>query len=249
MNFEDRINQHYHQLNDTDLHIIKQILIQKPTWSTSTLQSLSKITDSSTAAIIRMLQKLGYSGFSEFKFQMQESTKQKKDNPRPHNYADYILQSIQHTLDHVDTQKLHEVFEAMQKAKNIYAYGTGWKQSEALQAFSNDLMYYDRPMTILHTTSDINIAYLKMQDGDVFFLASLSGNTEGLEEIVRFLRLKGVIVISITSEGQNKLASLSDYRFYFADDSYFGLESLHWPALTLKALLDYMIHAYILFLE
>ena len=170
MNFEDRINQHYHQLNDTDLHIIKQILIQKPTWSTSTLQSLSKITDSSTAAIIRMLQKLGYSGFSEFKFQMQESTKQKKDNPRPHNYADYILQSIHHTLDHVDMQKLHEVFEAMQKAKNIYAYGTGWKQSEALQAFSNDLMFmiaHDH----LHTTSDINILF-KMQ-GDVFFLASL----------------------------------------------------------------------------
>lgn len=247
MHFEERINAHYNKLNETDIHIVKAILNSKIIWQDLTLQDLADLSDSSTASVVRMLQKLGYAGFSEFKYSMNQKKESQAD--RPKHYDDFILKSIQHTLENIDQQKLNELFPKIDEAKSLYAYGTGWKQAEALQSFSNDWMYYDRPITILHTFSDINMAYLKMQEGDVFFIVSLSGNTEGMKEIIRFLKLKNVLVVSITSEGQNEIASEADFRFYFADDSYFGLASRHWPALSLKALLDYIIHAYISYLE
>lgn len=245
MKFEDRINRSFSILNDTDRHIIKKILRNMPNWEETTLQDLADLTNSSTASIHRMLNKLKYSGFSEFKFFMVNDKKKLYNTNKVADYKQLILQSVENTLKNVNDDTLVEIFQHVENASRIYGFGTGTEQSEALATFAKHMLYYDQPIIMLHSISDINVASLRMKENDVLFVTSLSGNTEDVDELITILRLRGIIIISITSQGSNSIASSSNYNLYFDDDSYYGIHSLHWPALSLKVLLDYILHRYI----
>lgn len=245
MKFEDRINEYFTKLNDTDRHIIKQILLINPDWQNTTLQDLSDLTNASTASIHRMLNKLMYSGFSEFKFFMINSADQLQQKKKPKNYKQHILQSVENTLLNVNEDTLNQIFDCFQKAGRVYGFGTGTEQAEALRTFAGHMLYYDQPIIVLDSISDINVTSLRMKENDILIITSLSGNTEGVEDLIRILRLKGIKIVSITTQGSNSIAAASNYNLYFEDDSYYGINSLHWPALSLKVLLDYVLHRFI----
>ncbi len=62
------INKHYEQLNENDLYMLRYILEHKLECQDMSIIQLSKKINMSTSSILRMTQKLGFSGYSEFKF-------------------------------------------------------------------------------------------------------------------------------------------------------------------------------------
>lgn len=247
MNFEDRINTNYHTLNDTDKYIIKRIIITKPQWDDLTQQKLADLCNASTASIHRMLKRLKFSGFSEFKFYMIQSISNEHVISNEGNYKDYILDVIEKTLELNSSEIFQEVFESLHKAKTIYGFGTGTEQNQALSNLSNNLMYYDRPVILLDTMTDINLMALRMEIDDVVIIASLSGNTPQIDEVIKLLKLKGITVISLTNNTKNAIAAAADINLYYQEDAFHGLTSLHWPAITLRVLIDQLLHGYLTF--
>lgn len=249
MNFEDRINDKYHTLNDTDKYIIKRFIIIKPDWEVMTQQKLADLCNVSTASIHRMLKKLEFSGFSEFKFYMIQAKSTKFEGNNSENYNDFIINVIKNTLELNSKSVFDDVYENLRKAKTVYGFGTGTEQKQALNDFSNNLMYYDRPIVLLDTMTDINLMGLKMGIGDVVFIVSLSGNTPEVAEVIKLLTLKGIVFISITNNTNNAIAAASNINLYYSDDSFHGLTSLHWPAITLKVLIDQLLHGYLEYIK
>lgn len=249
MNFEDRINSKYHILNDTDKYIIKRFIILKPEWEDMTQQKLADLCNASTASIHRMLKKLDFSGFSEFKFYMIQTNSPKYSVNEGASYEDYIIEVIKNTLDLNSDTVFEDVYDSFKSAKSIYGFGTGTEQKQALHDFSNNLMYYDRPVIMLDSMTDINLMGLRMGVGDVVIVVSLSGNTPEVAEVIKLLRLKGIVFISITNNTNNAIAAASNINLYYADDSFHGLTSLHWPAITLKVLIDQLLHGYLKYIK
>lgn len=249
MTFEDRINTYYHSLNGTDKHIIKQIIINKPQWEEMTQQRLADLCNASTASIHRMLKRLNFSGFSEFKFYMIKRPTVDNWSENTESYRDFIVKTIDTTLEMNAEDVFLRVYDMIENAPELYGFGTGTEQRESLQSFSNHLMYYHTPLIMLDTVTDINLMSLRMKRGDVLFIASLSGNTPMFDEMMSILKLKGVSVISLTNNTKNAISAASDLNLYFQDDSFNGLKSLHWPAITLRILLDQLLHGYISYLD
>lgn len=245
MNFEDRINDKYHMLNDTDKYIIKRFIILKPEWEEMTQQKLADLCNASTASIHRMLKKLGFSGFSEFKYYMIQAKDSELLVNNDTNYDEFIIDVVKKTLDLNSSSVFEEVYESLSKAKTIYGFGTGTEQKQTIKDFSNSLMYYDRPVILLDTMTDINLMGLKMEAGDVVLVVSLSGNTPEVTEIIELLKLKGIIFISITNNTKNAIAAASNINLYFIQDSLHGIQALHWPAITLRVLIDQLLHGYL----
>lgn len=245
MLFEERINSKYNILNDTDRYIIKRFIILKPDWEVMTQQKLADLCNVSTASIHRMLKKLEFTGFSEFKFYMIQAQNKKYEVSTNGSYKDFILDVIEKTIDLNSQTVFEEVYNTIKEAKTVYGYGTGTEQKQALIDFSNSLMYYDRPIVLLDTMTDINLMGLKMEANDVVLIVSLSGNTPDVAELIKLLRLKGIIFVSLTSKSNNAIAAASNINLYFSEDSYHGLTSLHWPAITLKVLIDQLLHGYL----
>lgn len=245
MTLQDRINKYYHDLNGTDKYILKQVALTKPVWEDLTQQRLADLCNASTASIHRMLKRLHFSGFSEFKFFMMNTPPVEEWQETEESYRDFLVNSIDTTLEMNPESTFKELNALFKDANRLYGYGTGTEQREALQSFSNHLMYYHRPITMLNTITDINLMSLRMQPGDVIIITSLSGNTPVIDEIIGILKLKGVVIVSLTNNTRNAIASNSDISFYFHDDTYHGLRSLHWTALTLRVLLDQILHSYI----
>ncbi|MCY8507811.1 MurR/RpiR family transcriptional regulator, partial [Bacillus atrophaeus] len=67
MSLEELINQHYNKLNDNDFYILKYILNHKHTCYLLGINDLAKECSVSRSSILRLSQKLGFSGYSEFR--------------------------------------------------------------------------------------------------------------------------------------------------------------------------------------
>ena len=67
MKLDVLINKYYEKLNSNDLYILNYIK-NNPETSDVNITLLSKMCNSSTASILRMTKKLGFSGYSEFKY-------------------------------------------------------------------------------------------------------------------------------------------------------------------------------------
>lgn len=67
MRLEQLVNSNYSKLNDNDIYILRYILNNKEKCSTISINELAKLCNVSRTTVLRMVQKLGFDGYSEFK--------------------------------------------------------------------------------------------------------------------------------------------------------------------------------------
>ena len=90
MELEGIINGHFHELNENEKAIIEYIIKNKANCQEMTIIELAKETLTSKSSILRLTQKLGFSGYSEFKYSI------RKDISKQNNVGqEYDLYSMQ----------------------------------------------------------------------------------------------------------------------------------------------------------
>ena len=248
MALNEIVNTYYKELSEIELHILEFILKHDLDYVNLTINELSEKCNVSTTSIHRTVKKLGFSGFSEFKFFMINDINKKSQQTelKVSNYKEIMLDNIALTLDAINDKDLELFLSLIFNSTTRYSYGTGWKQSSQLQAFSNDLLKYNKPLIHVRALTDLRSTADRMKKGDLFIVSSLGGETEGVAEIIRYLTLKGIHTISFTSFGLNSISKASEVNFYYQDDNY-DEEHLPWPAMTLKALQDYIVYRYMIY--
>ena len=242
MTLKELINNHYKDLSQTDLHILNQVISKDFDFKDMTIKTLAQLCDSSMPTVHRTIKKIGFQGYSEFKYFMITQNKKNDDTPII-DYKAQILNNVQLTLESINEASIKEFIDVMDQSSTRYAYGTGWKQTSSMQSFSNDLISYSKPLILLRTPHDLESTTKQMKEGDVLFISSLSGNTKGISDILKYLNLKGVKVISFTAYGTNDISIASKINFYFKDDN-LDNNIIPWPAYTLKILLEYLVYRY-----
>ena len=74
MNLEALISQYYKNLNSNDMIVLNYIMQHKKECISMNISRLSSECSISTASIVRTMKKLGFSGYSEFKFLLKAPT-------------------------------------------------------------------------------------------------------------------------------------------------------------------------------
>lgn len=128
-NLSKQINQNYNQLSENDKFILNYILQNKEICQYMNVSELAQRSTSSPASIVRLSKKLGYSGFSELKYQLKgEIDEESQINFDTSSYLEELQNDINITVKLFKQTDLTEQFALIHESNNIYAYATGTAQ-------------------------------------------------------------------------------------------------------------------------
>ncbi len=206
-------------LNKSEFEVLSFISNNDSKVVKMTIADLANETYVSTTTIIRLCKKLGYSGFSELKYELKR-TKKEKSKLVTFNYDESInknLIDVQKTCELINEDTVNRIIELIPQ-KNIHFFGKGLS-SIACEYITNQFLLMNL-LAINYTST--HIAYLsaeKMDEKDMVFIMSLSGETEQSLKLARIAKSRGAFVVAITCMGINSLSKLADINLYvYAED-------------------------------
>ncbi|QRV22096.1 MurR/RpiR family transcriptional regulator [Lacrimispora saccharolytica] len=246
MNLDALINENYDKLNNNDFYILQYVKEHIPLCLNFSISELSEKCSVSTASILRTAKKLGFSGYSEFKYYLRQEKTNEKNISIKRELVSELNNDIQQTIKLFEQNTVKNViFNMMKEADVIYAYGTGHGQRLILSEFARCLMNVKKNLIVIPASTELNIAMDTMKKNDLLFIASLSGNLKFTKEVILNLMLKEIPTVSITNLSNNELASLVKYNFYYQSSSISKDRNLNTSSfLTLHLLLHLIYEEY-----
>lgn len=218
-NLKTMVYKNGNKLNDSEKQIIQFVLNNPKLCSSLSLSKLSKKLYVSESAIFRLCKKLGLSGYSELKFNLEELARQEERNiTAKNNFPEELASGINEVQKYFKSLDLNKLFQDISKANNIYIYSTGWQEELIAQYFSHELFMVGQHTTVLPSALDeLRAISSYAKAGDLLFIISYSGdNTVINEELVKLeLTNDKFKYVSFTNLKQNKLALLAEYNFYY----------------------------------
>lgn len=212
------INENHSKLNNIDLHILNFIQNNLTLCLTISISELASKCNASTATVLRTTKKLGFSGYSEFKYFLKSDIHEK--NKESVDIVEIINKDISQTIKVFQQNKhINEIYEMIHNAKNIYAYGTGQGQRLMLQEFARCFLNVNKNIIMVPTSTELKIMKKYMSDKDLLFIASWSGKIEKYQETLVNLDVLGIPMISITNLNNNELSRITKYNLYFQSTS------------------------------
>jgi DNA-binding MurR/RpiR family transcriptional regulator len=179
----------------------------------------------STTSIIRLCKKLGFSGYSEFIYNLSLKVKQMLD-PDTERIAEIhqpmeaaMSEFIDHfhtTFKSIDEKSIQDFLTEIAQQKMIYFYGAGFST-----LFSNYLAkklelfgYY---VSNTSTSDSRAIFFNNIQKYDLLIIFSRSGETGKVIEKVRIAKEKGIKTILFTGNSKSTTARMADIVFTVLD--------------------------------
>lgn len=249
MKIEVLVNKQYNELNENDRHIAQYIIQNKDLCKTLTITELATQTLTSKSSILRLTKKLGFSGFSEFKYYLKNEDIGEKDTLS--SFLDMQAQDLKQTAKLFKQSQTAPIFKAIHDSKRIFCYGTGWGQRDAIRSFQRSLIPLQKFPTFIESLEEFgDVVEDTLTKEDLMIIVSLSGDIKRAKETAQTLTLKGVPILSITSISNNALASLATYNLYFQStpDS-FPKKEMHGVILPLFQTMDSIVRGYVDYLK
>lgn len=242
--FIKAVSQHRSSLTENDFEIVyllDQNIQQIPR---NNLKKLAEKVYTSPASLSRLVRKLGFKGFSEFNLRISDYLEQKEQNQiQISDYLDATIDEIKltHQLNYRNVfAAAHLILDANER----YAYATGWKQSQLLFNFVNDLILYDKKFYALRTKEDLADSVPYMAENSLVLLVSISGKIDDYRATLETLRLKKVKIISITYQQSSELVKYSEIPLFFITET-LSHHQKYWSALSLSYLLNLLLQTII----
>lgn len=117
------INKHYEEINENERYISKYILQNINLVKDISIVDLAEKTLTSKSSILRFTKKLGFSGFSEFKYSLRNQTPQDMTND---DLFELLEDDFLQTFKLFKQQNLSELLKIFHECDSIYMFGTGW---------------------------------------------------------------------------------------------------------------------------
>lgn len=242
---KDLINKYYDKLTENDLETLNYVLNHMDACSNMSIMELARECAMSKSSILRMTQKLGFSGYSEFKYSLKN---EQQKNEHHQNLFEIQVEEIEMTRKLFKHNQMEPIYQQIHHAETIYGFATGWGQKNALEELSRNLIACDKKMFIIPAEREFEILLSKIKKNDLVIIISLSGDVNNIVNSVRQLSMRGIPTLSITSFKNNKLAELSTYNVYYESTKlgkYFGFE--HRSFVGLFSILDLIYRGYLNF--
>ncbi|PLR75417.1 MurR/RpiR family transcriptional regulator [Bacillus sp. V3-13] len=212
MKIEGLVNKHYNDLHENDFHILKYILNNKKSCYDLGINSLADKCNVSRSSILRLAQKLGFSGYSEFrvflKWEDQGDPKLQKTG------VELLNNDILETLKYIKTKDFTEICALIQQAERVFVYGTGTAQLNCAFDLQRMFLPLKKYLHVIQAQTELEMVLSDLTLDDVMIIISFSGDTPSIFPAVQSLVAKGVPFISITNLKNNRLARMTPHNLY-----------------------------------
>lgn len=249
---EMRLNEIINSINyftDSEKVILEYVLNNMNKVIKMSSNKLSEETFTSPATITRLCKKLGFTGFNELKFFINNEI---NTGNRPiASYDNWMLlkDDIQQTLEFIEKVDFTKINELIGKSKRIYAFGTSWGERHALELFMRNFLAINVHIVLIPSITEFQWITNEITNEDLVFVVSYSGSNTDLIDAVKHFQYKNIPVISITPDKKNTLANLSLIKLYYTvtelNETNSTINSEHNLFTTLHILLDAMYRKYL----
>ncbi|MBV5222015.1 MurR/RpiR family transcriptional regulator [Staphylococcus hominis] len=219
MLLDERVNANFDKLNDNDLHIAHFVNTHIEQCKTLKIQELSQYTHASNATIHRFTRKLGFDGYSDFKSYLKFESQSLHEVPT--DSIKQFKQEIETTFTYLERVNFNLITEKIDKATNVYLYGTGRAQKNVAEEAQRILLTMHKNVIVLHDEHEIKMVLNYSNEDDLFFVISLSGETHQLTDITNLLQLRQRYFISVTTMKDNTLAQKANYNVYVSSHTFY----------------------------
>lgn len=216
MRFTDLVNEHYDELNESELLICSYILENTIHVPKMSLIDFAQQSLSSKSSVIRFSQKLGFTGFSELrnflKWQDYETILDEQIT-----FKDQVIKDAQKLLTILQESDWTAIYQTIHSIDNIYVITTGITQKNQAAELQRLFLLIGKPLQIIPGDGDSNEfrrILERLSEKDIVFVLSLSGENNRLESIMNRLKIVNSKIVSITSLQNNWLSGKSDYNLY-----------------------------------
>ncbi|MDZ7324459.1 MurR/RpiR family transcriptional regulator [Kosakonia sacchari] len=190
-----------------------------------TVRELAQATFVSTATIIRLCQKLGFSGYSEFIWHCKQRLADTPHITGPHSepselpaaFAQFMA-NYQRTFQWVSAEKRQQFAALLHEQESFFLYGAGFSYLFA-EYLTKKLQVLGKTAFISGPGDSRNIFLSNAARYQVFIAVSRSGETEQVLDKARIARTVGMTVVAFTRASVNPLAEMADIHFALYDEA------------------------------
>jgi len=188
MNVEGIIEKY--QLNETEAQVLRFMQQHKSELKTIGIRQVAKANFVSTASIVNLSKKIGFSGYSELTYAFLNVS------------SDIVIPESVSSEEAADFIELLSAY----KEKNIMILANGFSQNLA-NYFSEALNLYG-----FHATANSHLEFLRATVGNdmLLMVISNSGQTQRTIELVQTAVTHGIKVIAFVGDRNSKLGRLAD---------------------------------------
>lgn len=219
MELEKLINDHSTVLNDNDYHILGFISQHMDFAQQNPVAKIARQANASASGIVRLTQKLGFNGYSEFRYFLRQEVQLKKAasmNQNTYFQTSDLVNDVNQTIRLYEKDgNLKSLYTRLSQANRVFGYATGYGQSLMLKEFSRCLMGSNVFLNEVPGKSELRMLSHEMHEQDLLFVVGLSGNIQNIQESLATIQLNGTTIVSVTSFSQNMLASMADFNIYY----------------------------------
>lgn len=170
------------------------------------ISNLSDDLSISTTTIIRMCQRLGLKGFSEFKFfvaQLIKETKVINERILLKQYQQFFSDALMK----VHINDMEYIVRKIYKAGTVIISGVGLSKPIA-EYISDRLMQFNKPAIYAYESHLLDLLPNLLKPKDTVLFISMSGQTKTLINAAKKIRYTNAFQFAITNNGSSELASL-----------------------------------------
>lgn len=224
MLIKDKIRQT--KLTKVEMDIAKYLLAHVREIDSLSTRELAKKTFTSSSAVIRLSNKLGYEGYTELKKDILKEQKYldshfeqidanipfKKEESMmkvANSMKELMNESAEDTLMLIDHDSLQKAFLILNKSEHIYVFGFGAYVPLA-KIFQLKMSRIRKHVIVQDFVGEERYQADMISEKDCAIFISYSGENHTLNYVVHYLKEKGIPTIGITSIGENSLYDLCD---------------------------------------
>lgn len=250
MNLEILITQSQKNLSDMDLEILAYVVKHQKQVQNANIIDLSKAVHVSKSSVLRMTKKLGFSGYTEFKYFLKQSDNDDKI-AQTTDLIELQEKDIESTYQYLKVTNFTPICQKIGEAEAIFFFGTGYAPQRQLQEFCKSLSLVGKRVVFVPTKAELDYVMLTMTNKDLFLIASLSGETENLRENFAWLKAQKVPICAITAFSANYMSTMAEYAYhYYLTPFYVATHHFtHKSYVALDLLLDWIYREYLIFLN
>lgn len=191
-----------------------------------TVRQLAQATFVSTATIMRLCQKLGFSGYSEFIWHCKSllagtphiAVQQTDGVDENSALFNHFITNYQLTFGWATAEKRLQFTRLLREQERFFLYGAGFSYLFA-EYLTKKLQVLGKTAFISGPGDSRNIFLSNAARYQVFIAVSRSGETEQVLDKARIARNVGMTVVAFTRASANTLAGLADVHFALYDEA------------------------------
>lgn len=250
MNLESLMQKHQKNLSEMDWAILGYILENEQEIFQLSIVELGKKVHSSKSSILRLTKKLGFSGYSEFKYFMRQSQKAEIGTIS----ADLVgiqAKDIENTVKLAQQTDFTSFSQALQNASTVYCYATGYSQRKVVEELSKMLMICDKRSIVIPVKTELDISMSMITKEDLVLFVSLSGETDDIKENILSLNARKIPVAAITAFSHNFFAEHAHYAYFYYSTPFAvsGKNHIAQSLVGLSVLVDLIFRKYVTYLN